>query len=254
MAKNTKFYSWREGFQYLDEVAPTETGDEVTAADRMNVKPQKPKKEKEESKEVTEKKVNNKVKMNPTYAEEVFSELGGVIVEMYQLDEETEILESVYQELLDEGYTEDEIEEAIENELNEDYYASAVKTSQKNANKLKRQEFKKKVQGRLKFMKRKAGEAVSSAVSSAKEKASSAKKKVGMASAKAQVGAYNKGREVAQTLGDKTRKAKQTFGRAKDAIKNAPSNAKKSLKSKIASGAQRVANRFAEEVQEKKKI
>ena len=236
MAKNTKFYSWREGFQYLDEVAPTDSGYGVTAADRMNVKPQKPMTQDKAEKEITEKKVNNKVEINPTHAEEVFSELGGVIVEMYELDEETEVLESVYQELLDEGYTEDEIEEAIENELTEAKVTFGHDTVNKNS-------FKNKVQGRLKFMKRKAGEAVSSA-----------KKKVGMASAKAQVGAYNKGREVAQTLGDKTRKAKQTFGRAKDAIKNAPSNAKKSLKSKIASGAQRVANRFAEEVQGKKKI
>jgi hypothetical protein len=75
--------------------------------------------EKEENeKEITEKKVKNKIKINPSLGEAV-EELGGTLLEMVEVDEVDYIVESVYDELLEEGYEEDDIEEAIEYALTE---------------------------------------------------------------------------------------------------------------------------------------
>jgi hypothetical protein len=75
--------------------------------------------EKEENdKEITEKKVKNKIKINPNLGEAV-EELGGTLLEMVEIDEVDYIVESVYDELLDEGYEEDDIEDAIEYALTE---------------------------------------------------------------------------------------------------------------------------------------
>jgi hypothetical protein len=75
--------------------------------------------EKEENdKEITEKKVKNKIKINPSLGEAV-EELGGTLLEMVEIDEVDYIVESVYDELLEEGYEEDDIEEAIEYALTE---------------------------------------------------------------------------------------------------------------------------------------
>jgi len=70
------------------------------------------------SKPIKEKKVQNKIKINPDIKETV-EELGGVLIEMVEIDEVDYIIESVYGELLDEGYEEDDIEEAIEYALTE---------------------------------------------------------------------------------------------------------------------------------------
>jgi hypothetical protein len=72
----------------------------------------------ENEKEITEKKVKNKIKINPSLGEAV-DELGGTLLEMVEIDEVDYIVESVYDELLDEGYEEDDIEEAIEYALTE---------------------------------------------------------------------------------------------------------------------------------------
>ena len=188
----------------------------------------------EGDKQVKEKKIKNKVKINPPLGESI-EEIGGTLVEMIELDD----VESVYEELIQEGYDVCDIEDAVEYaleyelvEVSDRYYDSAVKASKQAAAKKNREELKKKVLGRLKFMKRKAGEAVSSA-----------KKKVGMASAKAQVAAYNKGREVAQTAGDKAKKAKA-------AVKDAPKKAKSGLKGAIKKVAQKVVDRMSEEAEQ----
>ena len=190
----------------------------------------------EADEKITEKKVKNTIKINPKLGEAV-DEMGGTLIEAIEIDEIDYIIESVYDELIEEGYSEDDVEDAIEFALTEDlseasdrYYDSAVKASKKAGAKIKRAEMMKKAKGRLKFMKRKAG-----------EKLDSAKKKVGMASAKAQVAAYNKTREVAQTAGDKTRKAKK-------AVADAPKKAKKGLKGIIKKAAQKVVDRMSEEV------
>jgi len=67
---------------------------------------------------ITEKKVKNKIKINPSMGEAV-ENLGGTLLEMVEIDEVDYIVESVYDELLEEGYEEDDIEEAIEYALTE---------------------------------------------------------------------------------------------------------------------------------------
>ena len=69
-------------------------------------------------KKITEKKVNNKIVINPKLdLGEAVENLGGTLLEMVEIDEMDYILESVYDELLEEGYEEDDIEEAIEYSL-----------------------------------------------------------------------------------------------------------------------------------------
>ena len=67
---------------------------------------------------IKEKKVNNKITINPKITEAV-ENLGGTLLEMVEIDEFDYIVDSVYGELLDEGYQEDDIEEAIEYALTE---------------------------------------------------------------------------------------------------------------------------------------
>ena len=180
-----------------------------------------------DTKPIKEKKVNNKVTINPKLSEAV-EEMGGTLIEMIEIDEVDFVIESVYDELIEEGYSVDDVEEAIEHSLNEvsdSYYDSAVKSSKSAAAKIKRKELKKKAVGRLRFMKRKAGEAVKSA-----------KTKV----AQAQVSTYNKGREAVQKATDAGRKAKQSAS-------NAPRRAKKGLKGFIKKQAQKVVDRMSEE-------
>ena len=72
----------------------------------------------EANKKIKEKKVQNKVTINPKLNEAV-EQLGGTLLEMVEIDEMDFIVESVYDELLEEGYEEDDIEEAIEYALAE---------------------------------------------------------------------------------------------------------------------------------------
>ena len=116
----------------------------------------------EDQKEVKEKKVNNKIKINPELGEAV-EEIGGTLIEMIEVDEMDVLIESVYEELTEEGYSEDDVEEAIEfaltediNEASDKYYDSAVKASKKADAKIKRAEMVKKAKGRLRFLGRKA--------------------------------------------------------------------------------------------------
>ena len=68
--------------------------------------------------EVQEKDINNEIKINPSMKESV-ENLGGTLLEIVELDELNYIVENVYTELLDDGYDEDEIEEALEYALTE---------------------------------------------------------------------------------------------------------------------------------------
>ena len=120
--------------------------------------------EDEAEKPIKEKKVNNKVKINPKLGEAI-EEIGGSLIEAVEDDEFDDIVQSVYDELIEEGYSEDDVEDAIEfalteqlNEVSDSYYDSAVKSSKAAAGKIKRAEMMKKAKGRLKFMKRKAGD------------------------------------------------------------------------------------------------
>ena len=93
------FSDWRNDFG-LYEV--TERGD----------------KEADQQPKIKEKSVSNKIKINPTLGESV-ENMGGVLLEMVEIDEVDYVVESVYDELLTEGYDEDDIEEAIEYALTE---------------------------------------------------------------------------------------------------------------------------------------
>ena len=71
-------------------------------------------------KKITEKQINNKVVINPKLdLGEAVENLGGTLIEMVEIDEFDYVLDSVYGELLDEGYEEDDIEEALEYALTE---------------------------------------------------------------------------------------------------------------------------------------
>ena len=197
--KTESFSNWRDDLR------------EVVGAAEDNDKP------------IKEKKVNNKITINPKLGEEVVSELGGTLIEMVEYDEFDGMVEGVYFELQEEGYVEDDIEEALEWVLTE------AKVTYGSDTESPRQQMMKKAKGRLKFLGRKVG-----------EKMASAKKKTGMASAKAQVAAYNKGREVKQSASD-------TAKRIKKSATDAPNKAKKGLKAKIKGAAEKVAARMSEE-------
>ena len=78
------------------------------------------KKDKSTDIKITEKQVNNKININPKLnIGEAVEGLGGTLLEMVEIDEVDYIVESVYDELLDEGYDEDDIEEALEFALTE---------------------------------------------------------------------------------------------------------------------------------------
>ena len=174
-----------------------------------------------ESKPIKEKKVNNKVTINPKLGEAV-EELGGTLLEEIEVDELGIIVEEVYDELIEEGYSEDDVESAIEDAMEATVsFGHDTKELKKDGS---------QVGSKRKFLKRKAGEFLQKT-----------KKKAGMASAQAQVSAYNKGREVAQTVGDKTRKAKQT-------VSDAPKKAKSGIKAFLKKKAQKVVDRMSEEI------
>ncbi len=75
---------------------------------------------KSEEPKVTEKQVNNKIDINPKLdLGEAVENLGGTLIEMIEVDEMDYIIESAYDELLEEGYEDDDIEEALEYALTE---------------------------------------------------------------------------------------------------------------------------------------
>ena len=199
--KAESFSNWRND---LIEVAPTGDDEEV---------------------KIKEKKVNNKIVINPKLGEEVVSELGGTMIEMVEYDEFDGMVEGVYFELQEEGYVEGDIEEVLEWVLTE------AKVTYGSDTESPRQQMMKKAKGRLRFLGRKVG-----------EKMSSTKKKAGMASAQAQVAAYNKAREAKQSASD-------TVNRVKKSATDAPKKAKKGLKAKIKGAAEKVAARMSEEIE-----
>ena len=73
---------------------------------------------KAEKKVEERKNIKNKITINPTIKDSV-ENLGGTLLEIVELNELDYIVENVYTELLDDGYDEDEIEEALEYALTE---------------------------------------------------------------------------------------------------------------------------------------
>ena len=181
--------------------------------------------ETEVDKPIKEKKVNNKIKINPKLGEAI-EKMGGILIEESEIDE---VIESVYIELIEEGYSEDDVEEAIEfalkEGLEEGYYDSAVSASKKNAAALRRKEMMNKAKGRLRFMKRKAGEVVGNL-----------KKK-----------AANKAVDVAFAGSAAKDKVKSALSTAKKRVTDAPKVAKQGIKDRIKKAALGVAKRMSEE-------
>ena len=99
----------------------------------------------EANKEIKEKNVNNKIKINPEMKEAV-EEIGATLIEMVEVDEFDYIVESVYDELLEEGYEEDDIEEAIE------YALTEAKVTFGHDTPTKKDDVMKKAKGRLRFL------------------------------------------------------------------------------------------------------
>ena len=92
----------------------------------------------EDDKPIKEKKISNKIKINPKLGEAV-EEIGGTIIEEIEVDQFDDIIGSVYDELIEEGFSEDEVEHGIETALNtldeasDSYYDSAVAASKAKA-------------------------------------------------------------------------------------------------------------------------
>ena len=160
----------------------------------------------EEQKEIKEKKVKNTVKINPKLGEAV-EEIGGTIIEMVEVDQFNGVLSEVFQELLDEGYSIQDAQDALE-EATVTYGHDTEKPHKKDTS----------TSGMVKAVGR-----------LARQKLKSAGKKARLKAAQAQVSAYNKGREVKQKAGDKVR------------------GAKSGIKGKIKRAAQKVVDRMSEE-------
>ena len=67
----------------------------------------------EDEKEIKEKKVKNTVKINPNLGEAV-EEIGGTLIEEIEVDEMEVVVQEAYDELIEEGYSEDDVEFGIE--------------------------------------------------------------------------------------------------------------------------------------------
>ena len=103
-----------------------------------------------DSKPIKEKNVKNKVKINPKLGEAI-EQLGGTLLEEIEVDEIDVIIESVYSELIEEGYSEDDVESAIEKALNEAEVTMGHDSygPQKGAPERTRDKLKKKAKGFL---------------------------------------------------------------------------------------------------------
>ena len=164
----------------------------------------------ENQEKVKEKKVKNTIKISPKVSE-AFEEIGAELIEVTEIEEDFD-LEPIYEEFQNEGYQDDDIEEALEYAIAEamvTYGHDTEKPHQKDTS---------------------AGRIVKAVGRLARQKLKSAGKKAKLKSAQAQVAAYNKGREVKQKAGDKVR------------------GAKVGLKAKIKKAAQKVVDRMSEEV------
>jgi hypothetical protein len=113
----------------------------------------------EDQKEIKEKSgIKNKIKINPKLGEAV-EDMGGTLLEAIEVDEFDVAVESVYEELIEEGYTEDEVEYGIQTALNtieEGYYDSAVAASKAAAAKNAGETPKRSMKDRLKSAAKKA--------------------------------------------------------------------------------------------------
>jgi len=179
-----------------------------------------------DSKPIKEKKVNNKIKINPTLGE-ALEEIGATLIEMVEVDEFDFVVESVYDELLEEGYGEDDIEEAIEYALDEAKVTYGHDTT-------KRKE---------------SGGMVGAVRRLARQKLKSAGKAARYKAAKASVDAYAAKKSAEYAVSDATRKAKRTAEIVKKRASEAPKKAKSGVKGFIKKQAEKVVKRMSEETE-----
>ncbi len=87
MKKESKIYSnWRENWEYLDEYASGITG-YGSGDSENNLENPKAKTDNKSNQRITEKSVKNKIKINPPQGmAEAFNQIGGQLVEMYEIE------------------------------------------------------------------------------------------------------------------------------------------------------------------------
>lgn len=179
------------------------------------------------------KKVKNKIKTSAMpggikLGEEIEENLGGTLIEMIEVDEIDFIVESVYEDLISEGYFEDDIEDALEYALLEakvTYGHDTEEPYQKNTSTRRVMS----ALGRLARMRLK----------------SKGKELKTVASQKA-VDAYRRGQELKQSATDASGRLKRDIEIAKKRVKEAPEKTKKSVKGGIKNLAQRIVDRMSE--------
>ena len=91
MKKESSIYSnWRENWEFLDEVSVT--GTYAGVDNEKNLENPKAKTDTKAGEKIEEKDIKNKIKINPPMGmAEAFAEIGGEIVEMYEIDEKIDL-------------------------------------------------------------------------------------------------------------------------------------------------------------------
>ena len=157
---------------------------------------------------IKEKKVNNKITINPELKESI-SEIGGEVLFISEVEEIDSIVESVHIELIDEGYSEDQIVEAIKYAIDE--VTNPAKVSSFKMKKARytpkpeaKKEPKKSLKDRIKSVARKALDAAGGAVGKVMKK--KAQIQAAPAKAKKKLGSYvDRAKAVAKAGYDRER-------------------------------------------------
>ena len=89
--KEDVYHSWREGFEFLDEIAAG--GGTYSGLDNENnLQNPKAKTDDRAGEKIVEKNIKNKIKINPPQGmAEAFAEIGATLVEMYEIDEKIDL-------------------------------------------------------------------------------------------------------------------------------------------------------------------
>ena len=83
-------YNWRENWEFLDEVSVT--GTYAGVDNEKNLENPKAKTDTRAGEKIEEKDIKNKIKINPPMGmTEAFAEIGGEIIEMYEIDEKIDL-------------------------------------------------------------------------------------------------------------------------------------------------------------------
>jgi len=220
--------------------------------------------------QIKEKPVDNKIVINPDLdLGERINLMGGQLIEMVEIDEEInfegildeicdaeliflsndiieEIVEEFFLECIEEGYEIETVSDMLIESLNtslemiceasDSYYDSAVKTSKKNASKLRRQNRIQKIKDTVK----KVGKAVSHGVGYAARKAYSTAKKVGSEVKKGYEAAKETEKDSSSSSGVRKPKTYRYVKKKPGLASRLGSSLKSGLKKAVASGARAV--------------